>query len=220
MVRLTHLFIAIPALLLTSILAFTTLRPIQVLPRIAVGPGFALTNQAGERLTNDDLRGHIVLYNFTYTHCVDPCPATGAAMRRIQETVRQAETGGIPIQLVTISFDPERDTSHRLRAYARELNADLKTWHFATGEPTMLKNVIGGGFGVYYQQLSAERFEFEPTFVLTDGWGILRAEYRTATPDLDTILRDIELIAAEAANSRGMARYAYEAAHLFVCYPR
>jgi len=33
------------------------------------------------------------------------------------------------------------------------------------------------------------------------------------------VLRDIALLTDEAKNSQGAARYAYEAAHLFLCYP-
>ena len=63
-------------------------------------------------------------------------------------------------------------------------------------------------------------FKFDPAFILVDGWGIMRAEYRTAAPEVDLIMRDIDLVTTEARNSTGAARYAYEAAHLFVCYPR
>jgi protein SCO1/2 len=57
-------------------------------------------------------------------------------------------------------------------------------------------------------------------FVLVDGAGIIRARYRTATPALEMLQRDIELLATEAYNSQGVLRYAYEAAHLFLCYPQ
>lgn len=225
--RLQQSAVLLVALLFVALFAFAILRPIQVLPRISVGPGFALTDQSGQRLTSEDLRGQFVLYNFTYTSCQTPCPETGAVMRQIQQQLQEMDTGGIPVQLVTISFDPERDTPDRLMAYAQQHNAALENWRFVTGAPALLKQVIGGGFGVYYepradanQLLASDAFKFEPTFVLTDGWGILRAEYRTATPDLAIIGRDLRLLAQEAHNSQGVTRYAYEAAHLFLCYPR
>ena len=49
---------------------------------------------------------------------------------------------------------------------------------------------------------------------------MMRAEYRTDAPDIDIILRDMGLLAAEVDNSEGIYRFAYEAAHLFSCYPR
>jgi protein SCO1/2 len=141
-------------------------------------------------------------------------------MRQLQERLQTVDTGGIDVRLVTISFDPENDTPQRLQAYAQQWGADGDQWQVVTGDPFLVKQVIGNGFYTYYQQQEDGRFEFDPAFVLTDGWGLLRAEYRTATPDLETVARDVGLIAQEAHNSQGAARYAYEAAHLFLCYPR
>ncbi|MEZ4663425.1 MAG: SCO family protein [Caldilineaceae bacterium] len=125
-----------------------------------------------------------------------PCPQTGAAMRQIQQRLQSVDTGGIPIQLVTISFDPARDTPERLTEYAEQVDADLRNWRFVTGATDQLKSVIGGGFGVYYAPEEAAngaapdvQFKFEPTFVLVDGLGILRAEYRTATPEAEMVAR-------------------------------
>jgi protein SCO1/2 len=56
--------------------------------------------------------------------------------------------------------------------------------------------------------------------MLVDGLDILRAEYRTAAPDTDRILEGIQLIADEVNNSDGANKVVYEAAHLFMCYPR
>lgn len=208
------------SLVVGSILAFATLRPIQVRPRIRLAPGFALIDQDGQRLTNEDLRGHIVLYNFTYTRCRPPCPRTSQTMRQVQDRLDELDVGDVPVTLVTVSIDPEHDTSERLRAYAESLGADPARWRFATGDPTRLKYVVGGGFEVYYTPNADGSFTLAPVFVLVDGWGIIRSEYRyqTLTPDVERILRHIRVVAEEARNSKGTARFAYEAAHLFLCY--
>lgn len=201
-------------------MAFAIFQPIQVLPRISLSPGFALTDQDGKRLTNEDLRGHLVLYNFTYTHCEAPCPQTSESMRMVQQQLGQFNTQGIPVDLVTLSFDPERDPPEQLRRYADNLNIDPARWHVVSGEPARVKNVIGGGFGAYYQRNADGSFTFDPMFVLVDGVGIIRAKYRTAALDPAIVRRDIGLVANEARNSQGAARVAYEAAHLFLCYPK
>lgn len=212
------------ALPFLAMLAFATFKPILVLPRMALGPGFLLTDQNGARFTNEDVRGRIVLYNFTYTRCVAPCAETGAMMRAVQEQLPHMATQGLPVTLVTLSFDPDRDNAADLRRYAERFGADPALWRLATGEAMPLKYTIGGGFGVYYQPNGSGDpkgdFTFEPTFVLVDGAGIVRAKYRTATPDLAILQRDIELVAKEAAESTGAGRLVYEAAHLFVCYPK
>jgi len=216
-VALWYLVLALPVL---GIVAFAIFQPLKVLPRMGLSPGFSLVDQAGQRLTNEDLRGHIVLYNFTYTNCVAPCAQTSATMQSIHRALSTFKLRGFPVDLVTISFDPTRDTPAVLADYAAHLGVTADNWHFLTGEATALKYVIGGGFGMYYQADEADAFTFEPTFALVDGAGILRAKYKTATPDVAIIQRDLELIAKEAAESTGPTRLAYEAAHLFLCYPK
>jgi len=212
-------WIGLLALLVSGVLAFAILQPLQVLPRMAISPGFALRTQADTRLTSEDLRGQIVLYNFTYTGCSAECPQTSLTMKALQAQPSSLAQQDVPVQLVTISFDPQQDTPAHLQAYATQLGADTTNWHFVTGDAFTLKLVIGGGFGAYYAQ-TPTGFTFDPLFVLVDGAGIIRARYRTATPALATLQRDIDLLMREAQHSRGALKYAYEAAHLFLCYPQ
>ncbi|MCA9938422.1 MAG: SCO family protein [Anaerolineales bacterium] len=211
---------ALIGLFVIGSLAFATFRPILVLPRIGLAPGFSLQDETGQRFTSEDLRGQIAVYNFTYTNCVSPCPDTDAVMQGVQARLGEVDTGGIPVTLVTVSFDPRRDTPERLREYAARLRGEDENWHFLTGAPDRLKWMIGGGFSVFYDARDDGTFTFDPAFMLVDGTGILRAEYRTATPEVDRVLRDVGLVAQEANKSKGANRAAYEAAHLFLCYPR
>ena len=94
-------------------------------------------------------------------------------------------------------------------------------WIFATTtDPIKLKAIIGGSFEAYYNQNEDGSFTFDPKFVLVDGWGMIRGEYRyqTMSPDADRILRHIGVMAEEVINSQGAASLAYEAAHYFLCY--
>ena len=214
--RILYALILLPVI---GALAFAIFRPIQVLPRITLSPGLSLVDQNNARLTNEDLRGRIVLYNFTYTNCPAPCPQSNEPMQTMQARVRESGATDIPISLVTISFDPARDTSEKLRAFADQVGADATQWRIATGDAMRLKYALGGGFNLYYNPNADGTFTFDPLFVLVDGWGIIRAYYKTATPSVDRVTRDIRLLQDEARNSTGAARYAYEAAHLFLCYP-
>lgn len=213
--------LALVGLVVVGALAFAIFQPIQVLPRIRLAPGFILTDQNGERLTNEDLRGSIVLYAFTYTGCETPCQSTTPVLQDLQPQIAAMDTGGIKIQFVTISVDPDRDTPEVLQAYAADAGANPATWHFATtSDATMLKDIVGGGFEVFYEAKPGEAIQLDPVFMLVDGWGILRGEYRYAssTPDEDRLLRHIQVLLNEIKNSKGAAKLAYEAAHLFVCY--
>ena len=219
-VKPSLLWMGLLAIPVVAILAFAIFQPIQVRPRMGLAPGFALVDQDGKRLTSEDLRGKLVLYNFTYANCTAPCPQTSDTMVAVQNALPELDTNGIPVELVTVSFDPQRDTPEQLRAYAQRLGADTEHWRFVTGDPTTLKNVIGGGFRVFYEPDGSGSFTFDPTLVLVDGAGIVRAEYNSAAPAVDNILRDLKLVVQEIEQSNGPGRLVYEAAHLFMCYPR
>ncbi len=214
-----RLWFALLILPVLAVMAFAIFRPIQVLPRIALAPGYSFTDQDGARVTSEDMRGSLTLYTFSYSRCAADCADPSRYLASIQDDLTQLDTGGIPVRFVTISFDPEVDTPAVLTDYARRLGADPAQWRFITGDPDQLKNVIGNGFRAYYNREADGTYTFDNNFALVDGWGILRATYRGA-PDPAIVRRDIGLILTEAANSTGVNRFAYEAAHLFLCYPR
>ncbi len=70
------------ALIVISAFAFKIFQPIQVLPRIRLSPAFDMLDQDWMRLTNEDVRGQMVLYTFTYTNCPSPCHDIDKTMAR------------------------------------------------------------------------------------------------------------------------------------------
>jgi protein SCO1/2 len=229
-------------LLVAAMTAFVVFQPVQVIPRLAYGPEFTLTDQAGEPISDESLEGQIVLYGFGYTS--DPTVTieeTLADLEAFQEAVA-AEDFETEVSLALILFDDQRDTPERRRAFAEAQELDLSNWLLLGGEERALKDVIGLGFGVYYEAVplpdllenQADRLREEPVFspepgsygylqaqryVLVDERNIIRAEYKSVPLDLELAMRDIEYMIREK-NSTGAARALNEAAHLFLCYPQ
>ena len=144
-----------------------------------------------------------------------------ATMESIQGRLDEVDVGDTNVRFVTISFDPATDTPEALAQYAAGIGADPTRWTFATAEPGHLENVVKAGFRAYYEDRGDGSFSFDPTFVLVDGWGVIRGEYRyqTRASDTDKILHHIDILGEEIRNSHGAATLAYEAAHFFLCYP-
>ncbi|HNS01670.1 MAG TPA: SCO family protein [Anaerolineae bacterium] len=214
------ILLIVGVLLVAGVFAFAIFKPIKVLPRMRLAPGFTLIDQNGQRLTSEDLRGQVVLFNFLYTGCGAQCDQMNATMQEVQQRLGEVALGGLPVQFITISFDPAHDTPEALARYAESLGADTSQWRFATGDPARLKEMIGGGFGVYYAPDEEGGFQFDPTFVLMDGWGIIRGKYRyqVQVSDPDRILRHFGVLAEEVQKATGANKLIYEAAHLFLCY--
>jgi len=209
------------AVIMVSAFAFKVFQPIQVLPRMQLSPAFDLTDQNNERLTSEDLRGKFVLYTFTYTNCPAPCHNINETMQEVQSRLNEVQLDGIEVSFVTISIDPERDTPDVLTSYAKSIGADTSKWKFVTTtNKALLKTIIGTGFETYYEDKGNGNINFDPAFVLVDGWGIVRAEYRyeTEVSNADRILRHLGVLTEEVRNSVGTGKLAYEAAHLFLCY--
>ncbi|HEX5108388.1 MAG TPA: SCO family protein [Vicinamibacterales bacterium] len=106
-----------------------------------VVPDFTLTDQRHTSFSLSQLRGKVVALNFIYTSCALPqfCyRATnhfGTLQRRLKDRL------GREVVLLTVTFDPVRDTPERLAAYAAEWHADARYWRFLTGDAAAVQRV-------------------------------------------------------------------------------
>ena len=221
-IKLVWFVYGVFGLLLLITFAFVIFQPIKVLPRVRLAPGYILTDQDGNTVNNEQYRGKLTLYNFTYTRCHPPgCRQLDFIMKEVQDRVDEVETYGLPVEFVTITIDPTHDTPQVLQAYAKDIGADTTRWRFLTSDdPKQIRRVVGTGFQVYYNQKADGQIEFIPTMILVDGWGIVRGIYngRVYLPETERILNHLNVVADEAAFSKGANRVGYEAAHLFLCY--
>src|SRR5687767_3244721 len=89
------------------------------------------------------LSGKVVAVNFIYTRCALPqfCLRVtnnfGVLQKRFQREL------GRDLVLLTITFDPERDTPQVLAKYADQWKADPTTWRFLTGDMNSVRRVCG-----------------------------------------------------------------------------
>ncbi len=201
-----------------SIALFVIIQPITVLPRIRLAPGFRLQNSAGAWVSNEDLRGQITLYSFSYLDCRDDCAPSMTQLTAVHDTLTQQTA---PINFVTISLNAEKDTPELLGEMTKtsELNGRIP-WQWLTGSANQIRAVVGGGFELYFAPQADNSVRFQPKYVLVDRNGMIRAHYFDAQPDSALLQRDINYLKEEEANTDGGNGVAYEAAHLFLCYPR
>jgi protein SCO1/2 len=183
-------------LMAVGIFAFNLVQPITVLPRLAPAPGYRLLDQAGNSMDSELQRGKLTLYSFAALGCA-ACEQT---LAQIAETVGGLDETVTPITLILDS----------------PLQLPSADWTLLTGSPAAMKAIVGGGFDLYF----ADDGQFAPRWVLVDAAGQMRARYHTAQPDPTILQRDVDLLLTEMAQSQGIGRFGYEAAHLFACYPK
>ncbi len=212
------------AAVVVAAFAFTVWQPIQVLPRIELAPGYVLVDQRGGQYTSESGRGSVTLYSFAPLDCGSRCEAADATLAQVLQRVEaEVDLGDVGFRVVTIALDPVDGDPSALAAAATRSGADGERWRWIGGSGERVRTLVGSGFhrstgaGVG----PAGGTTFDPGFVLVDGNGVIRGDYRyrTTAPDADKLVGNLQVLASEIRNAHGAASMAYEAAHLFLCYP-
>ena len=111
---------------------------------LAVGqavPDFSLIDQTRARVSLSQFRGKVVALNFVYTSCVLPQFCYRLANHFSVVDRRFGKRMGRDLVLLTVTFDPARDTPERLAEYARQWKADPAVWRFLTGDAVEIAKV-------------------------------------------------------------------------------
>lgn len=94
-------------------------------------PGFTLEGADGRAADLVDFRGKVVVLHFIYTKCPDVCPLHAERIAEIQRMINATPMQEL-VQFITITTDPENDTSEVLRDYGRTHGLDPANWTFLT----------------------------------------------------------------------------------------
>lgn len=208
-------------ILIVAALAFAIFEPIQVLPRNGLAPGYSLLSQSGTQVNSEAARGTVTLYTFEPTDCGEACAAVNQTMREVRDRVAtEVDLGDTDFRLITIALDPV-ETNQPLVDAAEASGADGQVWQWVGGDEAEIRTIVGSGFERFYESEPDGSINFDPGFALVDGLGVIRGEYRyqTLASDSDKIVSHVGVLAEEIRYAGGAAAVAYEAAHLFLCYP-
>lgn len=152
------------------------------LPTLGSVGSFGLTDQTGRSVSETTMRGQVWAAAFFFTRCATVCPRITRRMRGVQQA---AAKGGVKLQLVSFSVDPEHDTPEVLAAYAKQYGAELATWRFLTGDLEVVRKTSEQGFKLALDGKATPGAEHFGLFhgshlVLVDGTGQIRGYYRTS----------------------------------------
>jgi protein SCO1/2 len=103
------------------------------------GYNFALVNQFNETVQFPEAyHGKVMLVGYVYTHCPDICPIITYNMRDVQRAFPDNDN----FLLVSVSFDPDRDTPEILYQYAENYRLNQENWQLLTGERREVEAVL------------------------------------------------------------------------------
>ena len=138
-------------------------------------PDVTLVDQSGRAFRLSALRGTPVLVEFFYTTCPTICGLLASQFQTLADHLERPS--GREISLLSVSFDPARDTAAELADYAVRVGADGQIWRIArVAEPDELPALLGG-FGVVALPDGAAGFVHNAAIYLVDADGRLAHVY-------------------------------------------
>ena len=102
----------------------------------AIGGPFQLTDQSGQTVTDQSLKGRPTLIFFGYTHCPDVCPTT---LFEMSEVLKAMGADADRVNAYFVSVDPERDDVGTIKSYLSSFDPHLKG---LTGPPAAVADVL------------------------------------------------------------------------------
>jgi len=112
----------------------------------AIGPDFRLLDPDGKWRSLSEFRGQYVMLFFGFTQCPDVCPTSLARAAAVRNALA-AE--GIPVQVIFVTVDPERDTPPLLREYTKAFDPSFLGLR---GDPKLTKETADA-FRIFYEKV-------------------------------------------------------------------
>ncbi|SDE02836.1 protein SCO1/2 [Paenibacillus sp. UNCCL117] len=148
-------------------------------------PDFKLQNLDGREVTLADTAGKAKLIYFYFSTCPDVCPPSTFTLSKIQNELIKQGAFGTKTALLSITFDPTKDTPERLKEFSGRYNPDYKGWYFLRGDEKETVE-LARKFGVLVEKdTKNDSWTHTNLFLLVDGKGDLRTYYSAHDENLD-----------------------------------
>lgn len=159
-------------------------------------PDFSLTNQFGNVISKNDLKGKIHIADFFFTSCPTICPKTIRSMMRIAKHFENHKE----LNYVCFSIDYRKDSVGRLKTYYDKLgiqNDHFYLLHIPTKEE--IKRISESYMSIAIEDSSAPGgFDHSGWLMLVDQNSYIRSYcLGTDDKDVDRFIEDIELLLHE-----------------------
>ena len=129
-------------------------------------PDFTLTNQDGKKISMKDFRGKALAITFIYAQCPLPdyCIKMSTNFSDAANRIMAEPEVKDKFSLLSISFDPERDTPAKLKSYGlgylgKDAKPDFSVWQLAVGSDKEVRTVADF-FGLRYEVDENDKTQF------------------------------------------------------------
>ena len=133
---------------------------------------FSLTNQLGQTVGKESLKGRISVVNIVFTRCPTQCRRLSAQMQRLQSRIPSG------VRLVSLTADPEYDTPEVLKRYGLEYQASSEKWWMLTGPKAEVYRVATADLKFAVVESGEPSPKLEDLFIHTADFGVLDSKGR------------------------------------------
>lgn len=158
---------------------------------------FTFTNQLGKTVSVDSLKGKILVVDYFFTRCPNPCPKLTRNMKKMQDAFLKTDS---LVHFISLTVDPGRDSVEALKRYADKYNVRHNNWWFLTGEKKEIYDLAYNEFKAATIDGGEVDTAFLHTnkFYLLDKDRVIRGWYDgTDTVAMAKLARDIGLLFLE-----------------------
>lgn len=159
-------------------------------------PNYQLTDQDGKPFSQDMIKGDIYVADFFFTRCGSICPEMTSQLKRVQERFKDVKN----FKIVSVTVDPENDTSAVLKRYANQYSAIPDFWYFLTGEAHEIYKLAKSDFMLTAMENNTadeeeEDFVHSDKLVLVDKDRHIRGFYDGTNPEeVDRLMIEIDIL--------------------------
>lgn len=165
-------------------------------------PEFSFTDETGQTFGSQELRGRVYLVHLMNTRCAGECSLSFREMQEVQHRIRGVKDRTTIISLTT---DPEFDTTEVLYSKARELKADPPVWRFLRAAPEATKAFVMEGLQMKRTDgktvASVDEALRADRLVLVDQDGNVRGQYTIEKTDINKLMIDLGLLINRKKNT-------------------
>ena len=175
------------------------------LPTIRPAPdGRVLDSTGRQHSLHRVLAGRIVLLSFVYANCEIECPLATSTLFELHDVSAEAPELRANLKLVSLSFDPARDTPAAMAAFGSSALANpagKSPWAFLTTSGSAQLAPLLQGFGQTMTRRPGGTINHLLRVYLIDRRGQVRNIYGLETLDLRLLLADVRTLLLEEAAS-------------------
>ena len=157
---------------------------------------FEFTNQYGEKVNRETVRGKIYVADFFFATCQSICPVMSRHMKEVQAAFAADDS----VLMLSHTVNPMHDTVEVLRAYGESYGAIKGKWHLLTGSKKEIYAMAKNDYLVnaIEDDGSEEGFLHSELMLLIDTQGRIRGMYDgTDKAQVANLINDIKKLKIE-----------------------